>query len=212
MLENHRTRKRKKRVNRKRLFFSAIVTIAFFCAVFIMIYQFENQITAPPQPTQYQISYNRTPMRRGKNEIKYIVIHDTANKKSGADALHHYYFFNSGNQNSSADYFVDDKSILKVNDFYSYYTWHCGDGNGKNGITNQNSIGVEICVNQDGNYKQAVANTVSLVKELMTELEIAPDHVVRHYDASGKNCPAAMQGNSWKQWNAFKEQLSVTEN
>ncbi len=182
------------------------------CVISTAFYIRINHIYPPPEPTQYQIAYNRTPRRRNQHDIKYIVIHDTANTARGADAMQHYYFFNSGNQASSADYFVDDHSILKVNDFYSYYTWHCGDGQGKNGITNQNSIGIEICINRDGNYKQAVANTEELVKNLMQELNVDLEHVVRHFDASGKNCPAKMQNNSWKQWNIFKENLINIEN
>lgn len=200
----------RKRIRKKRKI-RFIRFVLFIGMVWTILYGglqlFKSRIYPPPNPTEYQISYNRTPRRRNKHDITYIVIHDTANNSRGADAMHHYHFFNSGNQSSSADFFVDDQSILKVNDYYTYYTWHCGDGHGKNGITNQNSIGVEICVNRDGNYKQAVANTEALVKNLMQELDVDIEHVVRHYDASGKNCPAKMQNGSWKQWNIFKENL-----
>lgn len=201
------------RRKRKKIYLRRFVP--FFCVLLCIcwggLHLVRSRILPPPAPTEYQIAYNRTQRRRGKQDIKYIVIHDTANRSHGADAMHHYRFFNSRNQNSSADYFVDDHTILKVNDYYTYYTWHCGDGQGKNGITNQNSIGVEICINRDGNYKQAVANTEELVKNLMQELDIDSEHVVRHFDASGKSCPATMQDSSWKQWEKFKEQLSETQ-
>ena len=152
-----------------------------------------------------QISHNYSD-RRGK-KIEWIVIHDTGNANPGANAQSHYNYFNSGNRNSSADFFVDDKGVLCVNDYSKYYTWHCGDGKGKFGITNSNSIGIEICVNSDGDYAKVLANTIELVKELMDELHIPADRVVRHYDASRKNCPASMNVNNWAIWHEFKESL-----
>ncbi len=151
-----------------------------------------------------QIAYNKGTRN---SVIKYIVIHDTANKSKGANADAHYKYFNSGNRNSSADFFVDDKKILQINDYTKYYTWHVGDGKGKYGITNQNSIGVEICINSDGDYKKAVDNTVELVRHLMKELDIPLENIVRHCDASRKTCPASMSEDGWKGWYNFKERI-----
>lgn len=156
-----------------------------------------------------QIAYNRS--NRNGNEIKYIVIHDTGNSKKGADAENHYKYFNGGNRNSSADFFVDDKQVLCVNDYYKYYTWHVGDGKGKYGITNSNSIGIEICVNSDGNRQKAIERTIVLVQQLMVELNIPIERVVRHYDASRKNCPASMKENNWAEWYEFKKKLIEEE-
>ena len=151
-----------------------------------------------------QIAYNRV-ARSGK--IKYIVIHDTGNKSKGADSNAHFKYFNGGDRSSSADFFVDDKKILQVNDYTKYYTWQVGDGKGKYGITNQNSVGIEICVNSDGDYDKAFKKAVELTKHLMKELGIPADRVVRHYDASRKNCPASMSQNSWAKWEEFKEKI-----
>lgn len=151
-----------------------------------------------------QIAYNKGTRN---SVIKYIVIHDTQNTSKGANADAHFKYFNGGNRNSSADFFVDDTKILQVNDYTKHYTWQVGDGKGKYGITNQNSIGVEICVNSDGDYKKTVANAVQLVKYLMKELNIPAERVVRHYDASRKNCPASMSGANWAAWYAFKEKI-----
>lgn len=153
-----------------------------------------------------QIAYNRT---KRNQKPQYIVIHDTGNPGKGADAEAHFQYFNGGNRNASADFFVDDREILQVNDYNTYYTWHCGDGKGKYGVTNGNSIGIEICVNSDGNYDIAFQNTVTLTKHLMVELNIPIDRVVRHYDASRKNCPASMSDNGWVLWQTFKTQLVV---
>lgn len=151
-----------------------------------------------------QIAYNRVSRN---TEIKYIVIHDTGNKSKGANADAHFKYFNGGNRSSSADFFVDDTKILQVNDYTKYYTWQVGDGKGKYGITNSNSIGIEICVNADGDYEKAFANAAELTKYLMKELNIPIERVVRHYDASRKNCPASMNSNGWYKWTVFKESL-----
>ena len=151
-----------------------------------------------------QIAYNRV---KRTQEIKYIVIHDTANRSKGADSDAHFKYFNGGNRNSSADFFVDSEKILQVNDYTKYYTWQVGDGKGKHGITNQNSIGIEICVNADGDYDKAFLNAVELTKYLMQELDIPAERVVRHYDASRKKCPASMSTSSWAKWKEFKNKI-----
>ena len=35
----------------------------------------------------------------------------------------------------------------RLQDVYKRQTWHCGDGKNKYGITNANSLGIEICIN-----------------------------------------------------------------
>lgn len=150
-----------------------------------------------------QIQYNTTPR---KQAIRYIVIHDTGNPGKGADAENHYKYFNGGNRGASADFFVDGREVWQVNDYTKNYSWHCGSYN-DSGITNKNSVGIEICINADGNYNKAVENTIELVKELSKELSIPLDCVVRHYDASGKICPQTMSGSNWAAWKEFRERL-----
>lgn len=155
-----------------------------------------------------QIAYNRS---KRSSAIKYIVIHDSGNKSKGANASSHFNYFNGGDRQSSADFFVDSEQIIQINDYKKYYTYQCGDGRGKYGITNANSIGIEICVNSDGDYQKAYRKAIELTKYLMKELNIPIQRVVRHYDASRKNCPASMSGNNWELWNDFKKLLSESE-
>lgn len=145
------------------------------------------------------------------NDIKYIVIHDTGNKRKGANAYAHYKYFNGGNKRASAHYFVDDEGIFQLVEDYNA-SWHCGDGKGKYGITNHNSIGVEICINEDGDYEKAVENTIELVKYLTKKYDIPLDRVVRHYDASRKICPRSMSKNDWEDWWKFKSRLDESSN
>ena len=155
-----------------------------------------------------QIAYNKAP--RNQKPV-YIVIHDTGNTGKGANANAHFNYFNGGNRNASADFFIDDTQALQVNDYNKFYTWHCGDGKGKYGITNRNSVGIEICINSDGSYDIAFCKAVELTKHLMKELNIPLECVVRHYDASRKNCPASMSKNGWALWDTFKKSLTINE-
>lgn len=152
-----------------------------------------------------QIAYN---ISKRQAAIKYIVIHDTQNTSKGANADAHFKYFNGGNRNSSADFFVDDKKILQINDYTKYATWQVGDGKGKYGITNHNAIGVEMCINSDGDYEKAFLKTVELTKYLMKELKIPAERVIRHYDASRKNCPASMRNDNWAKWKEFKQLIT----
>ncbi|BAK81235.1 N-acetylmuramoyl-L-alanine amidase [Candidatus Arthromitus sp. SFB-rat-Yit] len=150
------------------------------------------------------IKYNFS--SRNGEKIKYLVIHDTNNTDIGANAEAHYNYFNSGDIGASAHYFVDDIQILRiVKD--SDKSFHCGDGHGRYGITNENSIGIEMCVNSDGDYKKMYNNTLKLIKYEMDKQNISIDYVVRHYDASRKICPFSMKDNDWENWKQLKKDI-----
>lgn len=144
--------------------------------------------------------------RKG-NSIKYIVLHYTGNKQDSAEGNANY--FNGGDRNASAHYFVDNYSIYQVVE-ESNAAWSVGDGYGKYGITNYNSINVEMCTS--GNYnvsEETENNAIDLVKSLMSKYNIDVDHVKRHYDASRKMCPN-WSDNNWSRWSNFKNKLAST--
>lgn len=149
--------------------------------------------------------YNVT-MKIGRR-IDYIVIHYTA---TGASALNNVKYFSGGNRNASADYFVDkDGSIYLFNaEIQNYYTWHSGDGKGKYGISNSNSIGIEV-VSSGSEFTAAQKKALrELVPWLMEKYGVKRENVVRHYDASRKLCPLAYSGTSeknakWKELRSF---------
>lgn len=143
-----------------------------------------------------QIKQNKT---RRTTQPKYIIIHDTANTAKGADAFRHYLYFNTTKDKRSADFLVDDKQIIKINDYTKFYTWHCGDKRNPI-VSNYNSIGIEMCINYDSNRLQAKKNLVDLVVYLLKELKLTPAAVLRHYDVTGKICPSSMRGNNWQEW------------
>ncbi len=74
--------------------------------------------------------------------IKWIIIHDTGNKND--TALGNANYFSEDGRKASAHYFVDDNFIVQVVEDKNI-AWHVGDGHGKYGITNENSLGIEMC-------------------------------------------------------------------
>ena len=150
-------------------------------------------------PIRYNVSYRI-------NQKKYIVVHDTGNSNKGAGAINHYKYFNGGNRNASAHYFVDDRNIIETVD-PNLVAWHCGDGRGRYGIYNSNSIGIEICINPESDYEMAKLQAVELIRFLMQTYNIKKENVVRHYDASRKICPRSMSGDNWAEWWEFYKMI-----
>lgn len=151
-------------------------------------------------------NYNKA--SRNGNSIKYLVIHDVGTKSTAKNNID---YFKGGDRQASAHYFVDDNSIWQsVEDSLS--AWHVGDGYGKYGITNQNSIGVEMCLPSGTVSAKTEANTIELAKYIMSKYNISIDRVVRHYDASRKNCPAQFNlDGKWTRWSNFKNTLAGTK-
>lgn len=154
-----------------------------------------------------------TPNRK----IKYIAIHYTAGASSAKGRAVSMKSSWEKSHRASADFGVDDGTIVQFNpDLNNYKTWSVGDklnpysGGGRlYGIaTNANTISIEICsnikkgynpskVNHEGWYytEESLDNAAKLVKILMKRFNIDIDHVVRHYDISGKICPAIVGWN-----------------
>src|SRR5690625_4943703 len=136
------------------------------------------------------------------NKRKYITIHETDNTNNGADAIAHGKLQARGNpRNASWHYTVDDKQVVQSFE-HSAQCWHAGDGREQG---NLNSIAIEICVNQDGNFDKAVDNAVELTKQIMKTENISIDNVVQHNKWSGKNCPRNLRKSGWNDYiNALK--------
>ncbi|ACV22557.1 N-acetylmuramoyl-L-alanine amidase CwlH precursor [Slackia heliotrinireducens] len=134
-------------------------------------------------------SYNIQP--RSASAVKYIVVHYTGSGTSAAPAaLNNCQYFSGGDRQASAHYFIDDETIYEYADPSRHLTWHVGDGRGKYGITNTNSIGIEVCQDGDRPFTEAETKRLQwLVRRLMDEYGVPADRVVRHYDASRKLCP-----------------------
>ena len=146
--------------------------------------------------------------RPGKsNPIKSITIHNTGNERKGANAKAHSSYLKSdsaANAPVSWHYTVDNTSIyqhIPENE----WAWHAADGRGPG---NTESIGIEICMNSDGNIKKATDNAVKLVADICNRNNIDVKNIKQHYDRSGKNCPAKLRSGIPYTWNTFINNVS----
>lgn len=156
--------------------------------------------------TKMITNYNKSP--RNGRRIKAIVIHDVGAVSS---AKNNAIYFNGGNRNSSADFFVDSTSIYQIIDYKTDYSWAIGDGRGKYGYNNSDTVSIEMCLESNGMPSETtINNTLDLTRYLMNDLGLGVNDVVRHYDCSKKNCPNSFSANGWVKWSEFKSKL--TEN
>lgn len=136
--------------------------------------------------------------------IEYIVVHYTANK--GDTAKNNVDYFARTVTGTSAHYFVDRNAVMQSVD-EGDTAWHCGSDNPKHPYCrNSNSIGIEMCDSVEGVPEDVRSLTVSLVQELMSRYGIDSSHVLRHYDVTGKRCPAPWVDNP-AEWMEFKKML-----
>ena len=158
------------------------------------------------QINKYHGGYN---ISKRIEPVKYIVVHYTGSgtSKSGS-AKANCQYFSGGDRQASAHYFVDDGGVWEFADPSVYYTWHCGDGHGKYGITNSNSIGIEVCQNYDVPYTETeIRYLAELVRLLMVKFNVPAERVVRHYDASRKLCPLYYAKRSGE-WNNLHRRIT----
>lgn len=100
--------------------------------------------------------------------------------------------------------------------------WHCGASSYKHPeCRNANSIGIEMCVrkknaaslgatDKDWYFERAtIQSAIELTRYLMKKYNIPADHVIRHYDVTGKICPNPYVYNTGTYtWDAFKKAIS----
>ena len=142
----------------------------------------------------------------GQNKPVYVVIHETDNWSRGANAKAHATAMKNGNLAGTVHYYVDSKSIYQTLD-HKDGAWAVGDGGGKYGITNRNSINIEICVNPESDYYKAVDKAEQLAASLLKQYGWGTDRLKRHYDASRKHCPRRIQDEGL--WPEFKRKTAA---
>ncbi len=142
----------------------------------------------------------------GQNKPAYVVIHETDNWSKGADAKAHATAMKNGNLDGTVHYYVDSKSVYQTLD-HADGAWAVGDGKGKYGITNRNSINIEICVNPETDYYTAVDKAEQLAAQLLKQYGWGTDRLKRHYDASRKNCPRRIQAEG--RWPEFVKKTAA---
>ena len=163
--------------------------------------------------------------------IKGIVLHWTANYRKGADALANArYFENQRERYCSAHYIVDDKHVVQIIPD-NEVAYHVGGENytyqGKeflireqqgqrirNLTPNWSLLGVELCVNEGGDWEKTISNAAVLCRHLLEKHKLSTFDLYRHYDITGKICPLPFvkedESRGWKgreSWDFFRKQL-----
>ncbi|WP_313073066.1 peptidoglycan recognition protein family protein [Lacrimispora sp.] len=150
------------------------------------------------------------------SRIKYIVIHYVG-ALGGAEANCKYYA--SQYVGASAHYFVGFNGEIWQSVEDKNIAWHCGAKTYKHPeCRNTNSLGIELCVRNKGSQTDTsrdwyfeeitVREAKKLTKTLMEQYGIKEDHVIRHYDVTGKICPNPYVYNHTKHtWQDFKDSL-----
>ena len=150
--------------------------LLLFAAVILALYGYDKYTRfhrLPPEMQQLQLAIGIPvteqlipPGNVGRpgiqREVKWVVIHETANHTVGANAQAHskYILKHSVKNALSWHYTVDDSEIyhhLPDNEV----GWHAGDSLSKGG-GNACGIGIEICVNDDGDFEKSLENAAKL--------------------------------------------------
>jgi N-acetyl-anhydromuramyl-L-alanine amidase AmpD len=160
-----------------------------------------------------------------------LVIHWTANEGKGANAVANRNYFNKPTTEASAHYIVDDKQIVRCLP-ENEMAYHVGAKQYKreavaklSSYPNNCTIGIEMCVNADGNFQETYRRTVELAADILKRYGWGVDRLWRHFDITGKNCPAYFVSDDFARkytgltaaqaWAKFKEDVQknlVTEN
>lgn len=136
-------------------------------------------------------------MTRGRSRsVDRIVVHFTATLASARNNAT--YFARNEGQGASAHYFVDDITPEIYQSVAEGDTaWHAGDWQ-----MNCRAIGIEVVSAGEDFSATEVEKLSRLVRKLMAKYGIGASGVIRHYDVTGKLCPAPYVAAS--KWAALK--------
>lgn len=158
----------------------------------------------PCNPDNYQ---------RGRAQpVLYLVVHYVG--ATGGARNNAKYYHGTAGINASAHYFVGHGPEAEVWTSVPEgdTAWHVG---AKRYVhprcRNANSIGVEMCCHQDAAGRwyldpETVDRAVELCRDIMARYGIDTDHVLRHYDVTGKLCPRPWVDDP-AAWEDFKRRL-----
>lgn len=140
-------------------------------------------------------------MTRGRSRaIDRIVVHFTATLASARNNAT--YFARNEGQGASAHYFVDDITPEIYQSVAEGDTaWHAGDWQ-----MNCRAVGIEVVSAGEDFSATEVEKLGWLVKRLMARYGIGASGVIRHYDVTGKLCPAPYVAAS--KWAALKAAIT----
>ena len=128
-----------------------------------------------------------------------ITIHETANRARGANAAAHARLQARGNSRSASWHWTVDDTEAVQSFPHTARCWHAGDGT-RGGY---DTIGIEICVNEGGDYAQALRNAAELVRHIRATDPAVGGALVQHHHWTRKNCPTRLRAGEQGGWSAF---------
>ena len=169
--------KKKRKINFKRIFLLLAMGVIAFVSIKLYFSErvYDKEGVFPEEV--YGVKVNT-------EIIKYLVIHETDNTAIGSTAKNHSEFLSKNNKTSTSwHYTVDDKEIYHhIPDNEIAHHAATQDGN-------QYGVGIELCVNEDGNFEKTFDNGAKLVAYLLKEYDLPIKSIKTHHDFSGKDCP-----------------------
>ena len=152
---------------------------------------------------------------RQKKKIKYIVVHYTGIEGDTAKNNCNYFKNQKLNRYAGAHYFVDDEEVCqsiplnRVAYAVGSKTVDRSNGGGTyyGKCTNENSVSIELCDALKKVSKKQTELCRKLVKKIRKKCPNATK-VIRHWDVTGKNCPAPFVGKDNEDWKEFKKAIS----
>lgn len=121
-------------------------------------------------------------------KIKYIVLHETGNSEAGADAKRHAIYLRYTNEESTSWHYTVDEDEIYHHIPDGEVAWHASDRL-QNPGGNLNGIGIELCVNSDGDFEKTFDNAARLVAVLLDTYGLDIADIRQHADFTNKNCP-----------------------
>jgi len=147
------------------------------------------------------VTYTGTSRRVG------ITIHETANTASGATAAAHANLQSNGNSRQASWHWQVDDTEAVQSFPHTARCWHAGSGTAGDG---DDTVAIEICVNDGGDYVQAVRNAAELVRHIRATDPAVGGVLEQHHRWSGKDCPDRLRaGSHGITWPGF---LTLTAN
>ena len=132
----------------------------------------------------------KVPVESCAKDMKYIVVHNTANDASAANEVAYMIRNDSSTSFNAA---VDDKEIV-VGIPLSRGAFAAGQRGG-----NAHGIHIEICYSLSGGtrFDKAEKNAAEYIAKLLTERKWDISHVKKHQDFDGKYCPHRTLDKGW---------------
>ena len=152
-------------------------------------------------PSKYDL---KVPVESCAKDMKYIVVHNTANDVSAANEVAYMIRNDSSTSFNAA---VDDKEIV-IGIPLNRGAFAAGQRDG-----NAHGIHIEICYSLSGGtrFDKAEKNAAEYIAKLLTERKWDISHVKKHQDFDGKYCPHRTLDKGWQRFlNMVKSYMTAS--